>query len=355
MAHVWSGHRDHTVNMTLRIGFIGCGLIGRSHATKLQEPVNAGDAEIVSAFDLDGERAKIFCDEFGPALASSAEQVVAESDAVYVATWTAAHPELVAMVADAGKPVFCEKPLGVDLETARRMVDAVEKTGVINQVGLVLRNSSSFRWLHHQVASGANGQPMSMMFRDDQYIPTQGLYGSTWRGDVNLAGSGTLLEHSIHDLDLIDWVMGPIERVSCHTRNHHSIDGIEDQATVILESASGAICTLSSTWHDILSRPGHRYIEVFCQDGYLALDGEWHGPMFRDMTGETRTTVEQGQAAIDTAAALDGLGTNPDAAFVNAVLEGRPAYPDFRIALRAHELCDAAYRSAEMNGTPTDV
>lgn len=340
--------------MTVRIGFIGCGLIGRSHATKLQEPVDAGHAKIVSAFDPDEERAKAFGEQFGPARADSAEQVIDESDAVYVTTWTAAHPDLVSMVADAGKPVFCEKPLGIDLATSRQMVETVEAAGIINQVGLVLRNSPSFRWLHHQVRSGEHGAPMSMVFRDDQYIPTQGAYGSTWRGDVEKAGAGTLLEHSIHDLDLIEWILGPIERVTCMTSNSHGIEGIEDQATVTLQAANGALCTLSSTWHDVMTRPSQRLVEVLCRDGYLALDGDWHGPMRRDVS-DGQSQIELGQAAVDAASAVDGLGTNPDAAFVASVLEERPAYPDFRIALRAHELCEAAYTSASANGRPIDV
>ncbi|NNC79787.1 MAG: Gfo/Idh/MocA family oxidoreductase, partial [Acidimicrobiales bacterium] len=335
-------------------GFIGCGLIGRSHATKLQEPVGEGLAKIVSAFDPDVDRAQAFGEQFAATRADSAERVIDESDAVYVATWTAAHPELVEMVAAAGKPVFCEKPLGVDLATSQKMVDTVEAAGVINQVGLVLRNSPSFRWLYHQVRSGEHGAPMSMVFRDDQYIPTQGAYGSTWRGDVGKAGAGTLLEHSIHDLDLIEWILGPIERVTCLTANSHGIEGIEDQATVTLQAASGAICTLSSTWHDVMTRPSQRLVEVLCRDGYLALDGDWHGPLRRDVN-DGQSTIEAGESTIGVAAELDGLGTNPDAAFVNAVLEGRPAYPDFRIALRAHELCDAAYRSADRNGEPVDV
>ena len=112
--------------------------------------------------------------------------------------------DLVAAVVAAGKPVFCEKPLGVDLAAAKAMVETVEAGGVINQVGLVLRASPAFRWLHEQVTSDATGAAMSMVFRDDQYIPIQGMYDSTWRSDPARAGSGALLEHSIHDLDLIE-------------------------------------------------------------------------------------------------------------------------------------------------------
>lgn len=195
---------------------------------------------------------------------------------------------------------------------------------------------------------------MSMVFRDDQYIPVQGMYGSSWRGDVARAGSGTLLEHSIHDLDLIEWIMGPIVRVSCVTSNSHGIEGIEDHASVTLSTSDGAHAVLSSTWHDVLTRPSQRHVEGFCRDAYLGVAGDWTGPVALSH-GDVEEKQWQGQALVDMAADLDGIGTNPDADFVHAVLNERPAAPDFAVALRAHTLADAAYRSAEQHGVPVEV
>ena len=257
--------------MTVRIGFLGCGLIARSHARRLAD---VPEAAIVLAYDPDAGRAGVFAAEHGAALARSEAEVIEQADAVYVATWTVEHQRLVEAVAAAGKPVFCEKPLAGDLATATAMVDTVEAAGIVNQVGLVLRRSPAFRWLRHQVRSEAIGKPMSLIFRDDQYLPIQGVYDSSWRGDVSLAGSGTLLEHSIHDLDLIDWILGPVVEVAARAAHHHGIAGIEDQATVLALTADGAHAVLSSTWHDVLSRPGNRQVEVFGRHGFLAVEGD---------------------------------------------------------------------------------
>ena len=180
------------------------------------------------------------------------------------------------------------------------------------------------------------------------------MYASTWRGDPALAGAGALLEHSIHDLDLIEWIMGDIVSVNCVTAQAHGIEGIEDQASVILRTADGAQAVLSSTWHDIDARPSQRSVEVFCRSRYLAVEGDWFGPVrWQDADGEPE--MIEGEDLAVAARTHDGIAGSPDADFVAAVREGRPAHPDFTVAVRAHELADAAYRSAAADGAPVGV
>ncbi|MDW3219962.1 MAG: Gfo/Idh/MocA family oxidoreductase [Acidimicrobiales bacterium] len=337
--------------MTVRVGFVGCGLIAGFHAAGLA-PVP--DAEITAVFDVDDARRRRFADAQAARAVASVDELIDAVDAVYVTTWTAAHPEVVDAVVDAGLPVFCEKPLGVDLAAAQAMAARVRAAGVVNQVGLVLRSSPAFRWLREQVHSGRHGAPMSMVFRDDQYLPTRGMYASTWRGDPALAGSGALLEHSIHDLDLIEWILGDVVSVNAVTAFAHDIDGIEDQASVILRTAEGAQAVLSSTWHDIDSRPSQRSVEVFCRTGHFAVDGDWFGPV-RRQTSDDEDLVLDGHDLVDAIRPIDGVDGNPDADFVHAVQTGQAAHPDFAVAVRAHVLADAAYRSAAAGGAPVDV
>ncbi len=339
--------------MVVRVGFLGAGLIAHHHARSL---ARAGDrVRFVDCFDPDRNRAEGFAAAYGGGVATLVDEVIDAADAVFVCTWTAAHTPLVRAVADAGRAVFCEKPLAVNLAEATTMVEHVLRSGVINQVGLVLRRSPAFRWVAGTLArSGAEvGPVMSIVFRDDQYIPNQGLYDSTWRVEVAKGGSGTLLEHSIHDLDLIRWLMGPVESVSGRTANFHGYDGIEDLAHVQLNGPSGATASLISIWHDLLQRPSQRRVEVFCRRGYFHIEGDWHGPVSYDIGGRTGSLA--GEALTAAAAELDGETDNPSVAFIDAVAAGRPAHPDFSVALQAHRLCDAAYRSAAAGGCPIDV
>lgn len=336
--------------MTTRIGFLGGGNIARFHLQLLAEIRD--EIQITGVHDPDAERAAAFAADAGCPVRSSPEDVIDAADAVYVVTWTSAHLPLVRMVCDAGRALFCEKPLGRDLTEATALRDTVVGAGIPNQVGLILRRSPLFRLLKHVVDDPASGPPMAIVFRDDQHLPVRGRYQSTWRGERDKAGSGVLLEHSIHDVDLLEWILGPVREVSCTTSSHHGLPGIEDVATVRCCFVSGAEATLTTVWHDIDTRPSERHVEVFCQHAYAAIEGEWFGRFGRE--GPEPMQWVDGEAMLAAASAADpDAGVLPDTAFVRAVAAGAEPWPSVDVALRAHVVVDACYRSAADGGRPT--
>ena len=246
------------------------------------------DAELACVYDPDAAHAETFAAASGARVVSSEDELLSSVDAVYVCTWTAEHPRLVAEVAARGLPVFCEKPLAVGVDGARAMVEAVEAAGVVNQVGLVLRDSPDFLLLRHLVRQPESGRVMSVVFRDDQYIPIQGQYGSTWRADPTRAGAGALLEHSIHDLDILEWLIGPIGAASAASSEFHDIAGIEDAVAATLRFENEAVGSLVSIWHDLLERPSLRRVEVFCERAHYWLDDDESGARALDPTDRQR-------------------------------------------------------------------
>jgi len=338
--------------MAVRVGFLGAGLIATYHSKSLH--VSEADVVWSGVYDPDAERARQFAAASGATACDSEDEVLDSCDVVYVCTWTAEHPRLVAAAAERGLAVFCEKPLGVDLAAATGMAEVVDRAGVINQVGLVLRHSPAFGMLKAVAEDPTSGRPMSVVFRDDQYIPIQGGYRSTWRGDVTKAGAGTLLEHSIHDLDMLEHVLGPVASVSAATATFHEIDGIEDVASVLLRFANGATGTLQSVWHDVLERPSLRRVELFCERAYAVLEGDWFGPVEWQTTGAAPSRLD-GPDLIEEAGRRGASLGNPDELFIEAVVRGEPAWPTFADALRAHKLADAVYCSADDGGAAVTV
>jgi predicted dehydrogenase len=311
--------------------------------------------ERAGVFDPDRERTARFAEASGSHVCTCEEAVLDSCDAVYVCSWTSEHRRLVTAAVDRGLAVFCEKPLAASLDDARAMAAAVDSAGVTNQVGLILRRSPAFVWARHLANAAEAGRVMSVVFRDDQYIPVQGMYDSTWRGDREKAGAGTFLEHSIHDVDMLRFLVGDIASVSARQANFHGLPGIEDVMVVSLGFVSGAVGTLASVWHDNLARPSLRRVEIICERRWIAIDGDdWWGPVtWSDHDGGAG--VLDGEAlAASTQTLFDGPA-NPDAAFLLAAAAGEPAWPDFATAVEAHGVADAVYRSAAAGGAAIDV
>jgi len=332
----------------LRIGFLGAGLIATYHSKSLRR--SGADICRAGVYDTDVQRAEVFAEASGHSVMQSEDEVLESCDAVYVCTWTSEHPRQIEKAVARRLAVFCEKPLALDLETAQRMARMVAESGVVNQVGLVLRRSPAYLWARHLIDDDVAGMVMGVVFRDDQFIPIQGHYGSTWRGDRDLAGSGTLLEHSIHDVDMLRFLVGEVADISAHTTNFHGHDGIEDVATATLRFANGALGTLASIWHDNLGRPSLRRVEVFCAHRHIVITGDdWYGPVrWSDTDGTSHSLA--GQELVDGVASMRDGGENPDGEFVRCATAGIPATPDFADAVEAHRLIDAMYRSAAENG-----
>ena len=337
----------------VRIGFLGTGFIATYHSKSLKR----GGANIVraGAYDPDTNRLQSFCEASGHVQCASEDEVIATADAVYVCTWTSEHRRLVEKVIAAGKAVFCEKPLSPTLAEAKLLVENVNASGAINQTGLVLRHAPSYLWARELISDPKAGRVMNVVFRDDQFIPIQSYYASDWRKDVDRAGAGTLLEHSIHDVDMLHFLIGDITNTSMRSHNFHGHPGIEDSVSATMQFANGAVGTLSSIWHDNLTRPSQRSVEVFCENRTITMRGhEWFGPVEWHDSDGTSGSLANDELLARTEPLAFGA-TNADVAFVHAVATHTQAFPDVNVALRAHMVVDAMYRSAAQNGTNVSI
>ena len=337
----------------MRVGFLGTGLIATFHSKMLRA---AGDlVERAGCYDPDHTRAEAFAAASGHQVCASEDEVLDGCEAVYVCTWTSEHRRLVEAAAERGLAVFCEKPLATGLADALAMAEAVRAAGVVNQVGLILRHSPAYVVGRDLLTDAAAGRLMSVVVRDDQFIPTQGHYGSTWRSSRQLAGAGTLLEHSIHDVDMLRMFAGEVEIVNAHRSNFHGHDGIEDSVSAVLRCTSGVTATIASVWHDNLARPSLRRFELICERRFVELDGDdWFGPV-RWTDADGTTGALEGEALAARASTLIDGDPNPDVAFVRAAIDHTPAWPSFDTAVAAHRVVDAMYRSAAAAGAPVEV
>lgn len=343
----------------IEVGIVGCGFIGAVHSFALRGLVDAGvvDARVTRVCDRDADRARSFSEQQGAEVAADVASLAAAVDAVWVCLPTRDHLEAVATAADHGAAVFCEKPLGRNLAEAEQVAGHLAR--VPSRVGLVLRSAPVFRALYDELSTGEHGRAMAAVFRDDQWFPLGGMYGSDWRSDVAIAGAGTLLEHSIHDLDLLRWLFGDPTSVTAVTGNFAGHEGVEDLASLQLTFAGGATAALVSVWHRVASRPSTRRLEVFCEDALLWLDDDNLGPLHverSEASGERRAELPAWTSAFglpDEFAKPLALYAAQDQEFLADLGAGRePSGPGVADALAAHRLVDAAYRSAASEGSP---
>ena len=340
-----------------RVGIVGCGLMGSHHAWALQELRRAGlvDAELVLLHDTDPARAAALATETGVPVAPSLQALVDAVDVVWVTTWTAGHLEPCAVAAAAGRAVFVEKPLAPDLATCERLASVLRP--VPHQVGLVLRHAPAYRWIAEAVQSGRYGVPMGAFFRDDQRLPVGGTYGSDWRADAGRSGGGTLVEHSVHDVDVLSWVLGAPVSVAARTSAFAGLPGIEDVASVRFDFADGASAGLLSVWHRVEGRASRR-LEVHCSEGVLWMDEEV-GPVHVQTAAGTEVVEVPFPAVLDPLplAAVPEYWRNAAAglalqakAFLDGLDADKQGWPSVEEALVAHRAVDAAYRSAAEGG-----
>lgn len=346
----------------LQLGLVGSGFIGVAHANAIEAILNEKlvSAEFVSVCDANGEKAKAIAESFGAKEYCSDPLTLIDAgkiDTIFICTPTKFHPELVEAAAKRGLNIFCEKPLARSLKEAQAMHRTVAETGVKNQVGLVLRFSPVYHTISQLMAHPSLGRPMAVIFRDDQYFPIRGIYGSTWRSDADVAGSGALLEHSIHDVDILRWLFGDIASIRGTIKNFAGHQGIEDLATAHFHFQNGCVGQLLSAWHNVTRRESNRYVEIFFENGFISSADDFIGPVAYQM-GDEELCILSAEEVLHRYLATTGLTDArynslhsgqglEDYYFLHALETGTKTAPDFDIAIKAHEIVEAIYRSAQ--------
>src|SRR5579884_3486203 len=215
--------------------------------------VKIGPARIAAVCDSDPAARQRAADEFGAAPEESDYSLCgrADVDAVLVGSPPAAHRASVLTAADHGKPIFCEKPLGLNVAECDEMIAACERAGVPLFVGQVLRLFPVFWKSRSLIEEGVIGDPRAVSITRSGYSAG---FGRGWRGKREIAG-GLLLEVSVHELDYMRFLLGKPAEVYARLDNLFGATDFEDQAFVMVTFESGATAHL----HASVSSPIGRY------------------------------------------------------------------------------------------------
>jgi myo-inositol 2-dehydrogenase/D-chiro-inositol 1-dehydrogenase len=319
----------------LHIGLIGVGRIGAMHARTLGGLEDVGRLTIA---DANFARARGVADELGARAVETPEALLSSGvDAVVIATATAGHAPLLRLAARAGLPVFCEKPVALDLPTLDHARDNVTRARILVQVGFQRRFDAGYRAAHEAVASGAAGTILAVRAATHDPAPPARQY-------IAVSG-GVFRDLAIHDFDAIRFVTGQevvevyADGGTVETKWFEEY-GDFDTAVAVLRLSGGAFGILSSTRHDPLGYDVR--LEVFGTEDSIGVGLDGRTPLRSVEPGvphaETpgyRNFVERFESAYRAELA----------AFVAAILEGRPSSCTLQDARAALVVALAAERS----------
>src|SRR5947208_6628520 len=203
------------------VGVVGFGWLGQAHSRSLMRiptlfEERAFDAELVVCGDTVAERREQAVESFGFARATEDWRAVIDDpavDVVYVAAPNMLHVELVEAAAQAGKHVFCEKPVGGTPEQTVRAEKAVRDAGVISGVGYNYRWAPLVRYAAQLISAGKLGEITNYRGRFFSMYGSDPLGVLSWRFLVDQAGYGVTTDLMSHSVDLAHMLLGPITRV----------------------------------------------------------------------------------------------------------------------------------------------
>jgi myo-inositol 2-dehydrogenase/D-chiro-inositol 1-dehydrogenase len=276
----------HAAQRAQRIGVIGVGRIGRMHAELLARRV-AG-AEVAAVADARAEAARTVAAELGVSVAGSAAEVMRadDVDAVAICSSTDTHADLIVAAAEAGKAIFCEKPVSLDLAAVDRALRAIEAAGVPFQIGFNRRFDPAHQSVRDAVASGAVGEPHLVRISSRDPAPPPLEYVRT--------SGGLFLDMTIHDFDMARYVAGS-EVVEVYARGTVRIDaafadaGDVDTALITLVHDDGCLTAIDNSRRAVYGYD--QRVEVFGSGGMAASENPLaHSGVVRTADG-TRTST----------------------------------------------------------------
>lgn len=362
------------------VGLIGSGFMGKTHALAWNavRPVMGGLVELPRVrlavlADTPEDRARTMADQFGFARATADwRSLLADPavDVISITTPNKLHAEMAIAALDAGKHVWCEKPLALTIADARAMAAAAERSGRATMVGYNYIRNPAHTHAMKLISGGAIGRPFEFRGWVEEDYSADGALPWTWRSMISEAGLGALGDIGTHLLSLAQGVMGPLESLVGEMQTVYPTRPLpggsgegrvenEDCASALVRFRSGAKGTLvvsRAAW----GRKSRLGYEVHGTEGMIAFDQERMNELYLYQNRGPR--AEQGFRTILTSpehppygafvpAPGHQLGFNDlkvieCAAFLDAIARGTRPEPDFAHALVIEEIIHKWAQSA---------
>jgi len=336
---------------TIRWGVIGSGGIARRR-TIPEGIVMAEHAKLVTVYDINPEANKAVAAEFNAVAVDNIQDLInSDVDAIYIASPANMHMEQVIACAKGKKHILCEKPLGMTVKEAEKMLKICREEGVYLGVGLMMRFVKQHQEALRMIKEGHIGKPVYGRAQLSCWYPPM---SGAWRQDPKTGGGGSLMDMGSHCIDLLEMFFGKVKSVSCFINNNVHSYKSEDSAVVSLFFENGAIGTVD-TYFCIPDNSSKNVLELYGSKGSILAKGTiGQGP-----AGEMIAFLESstsGYNAQQERNAAGGIVINPEPVntyraeieeFSTAILEKREPTNNFTLGLQSQKVLEACYKSAK--------
>ena len=229
------------------VGIIGAGTISKVHARAIER---IETTRLTAVAEPREDAGRELAGEYGAVWHADAEALLGREDVdvVVLCTPSGLHADHTVAAAEAGKHVITEKPMAITLEGIDRMILACREAGVSLSVIFQYRFNREALRLKRALDAGLFGRPvignaLVHWHRTREYYEEKG----GWRGTWALDGGGALMNQSVHAVDLLQWLLGPVESLSAYTDTlTHDIE-TEDVASATVRFTSGAMGAIQGT------------------------------------------------------------------------------------------------------------
>ncbi len=322
----------------IRFGIVGFGL----HAVKRLMPgfTQSKNCRVTALSRRTLDKAQASAKQFNIALAFDSAEALCQSsevDAVLVTTPNAMHLQDVLIALRNGKHVLCEKPMGVNADECRQMVEAARKAGVLLGVAQVFRFEDSTRRLRERLEAGEIGKPI--FARAEFSFPGKTGHARQWLYDPAVAGGGSIADVGVHCIDGLRFILqDEVTSVSAQAMSDEVSGKLEAASAIILQFSRGTLATVQVSFRADYRTP----LEIVGEHGALRAENGFN--VERPVTVERRDVWDVIES--ETVSNAPAYTRQVDA-FADAITKGVPFPASGEQGWQNQEILDAAYRSIQ--------
>ncbi|MEZ4733663.1 MAG: Gfo/Idh/MocA family oxidoreductase [Caldilineaceae bacterium] len=332
----------------LNFAVIGAGNIGKIQAEAIR---HIPDARVTVVCNRSEAAGRTLAENHGATWVADFQDAVTRDnvDVVTICTPSGTHMEIAVAAAQAGKHLLVEKPIDITLARVDQILSAVEQAGVVLACVFPLRFAQGV----HKAKAALDVGRLGRLTLADVFVKwyrPQSYYDGSWRGTWQIDGGGALMNQSIHNIDLVQWLAGPVESVMARTATLAHEMQTEDTATAVLAFQNGALGVIqgaTSCW------PGDRArVELHGDRGTIVLEEGrivvWKLADAAPGEEEAMLNLEQqqGSGAADPTAIGYEMHRRQIVDLIEAIRHGRPPAIQGAEARRSVEIIRAIYLAA---------